>query len=43
MDFRRRKAIKTMVEENMKVLPIDTEEYIKYDDPTLKVDGDWGH
>lgn len=37
------KAIQKMVEDNMKLLPINLEDYIQYDDPTLKVDGDWGH
>ena len=37
------KAIKTMVEEYMKLLPIDLEEYIQYDDPSLRIEGDWGH
>lgn len=36
-------GIKDMVEQYMKLLPIDWEEYINYDDPTLKSDGDWGH
>jgi len=35
--------IKDMVEKYMKVLPINYEDYINYDDPTLKSDGDWGH
>jgi arylsulfatase len=37
------KAIKDMVEKQMKLLPIDINEYINYDDPSLKIDGDWGH
>lgn len=37
------KAIKTMVENYMKLMPIDVQEYIKYDDSKMKVDGDWGH
>jgi arylsulfatase A-like enzyme len=36
-------AIKEMVEKQMKLLPINLEEYIKYDDASLKTDGDWGH
>lgn len=36
-------GIRDMVEQYMKLLPIDWEEYINYDDPTLKSDGDWGH
>ena len=37
------REIKTMVEKYMKAMPIDVNEYIEYDDPTLKIDGDWGH
>ena len=37
------KAIKTMVENYMKLMPIDVQEYIKYDDSNMKIDGDWGH
>ena len=37
------KEIKTMVEEYMKLFPFDPSEYIEYDDPSLKTDGDWGH
>ena len=37
------KAIKDMVVRYMEVLPIDWERYINYDNPKLKVDGDWGH
>lgn len=37
------KAIKTMVENYMKLMPIDVQEYIKYDDSKMKIDGDWGH
>ena len=37
------KAIKDQVEKAMKLLPIDFNEYINYDDPSLKIDGDWGH
>ncbi|MGB0391879.1 MAG: hypothetical protein ACPGRC_00840 [Salibacteraceae bacterium] len=37
------KNIKNMVEEYMKLLPINVEEYIEYDNPALKMDGDWGH
>lgn len=36
-------AIKTMIEKYMELMPIDVDEYIKYDDPTLKIDGDWGN
>lgn len=36
-------AIKDMVEKYMKLLPIDLEEYIKYDDSSVIIDGDWGH
>lgn len=37
------KAIKDMVEKNIKSLPFDVKEYIEYDNPKLKIDGDWGH
>ncbi len=36
-------GIKTMVENYMKLLPIDLDEYLKYDDPKLKIEGDWGN
>ena len=34
---------KDMVEKNMEVLPFNTEDYLEYDDPKLKMIGDWGH
>ena len=37
------KAIKEMVEKNIKLFPFDLKEYIEYDDPKLKMEGDWGH
>ena len=37
------KGIQEMVEKYMELLPIDYREYIEYDDPSLKLDGDWGH
>lgn len=37
------KNIKVMVEEYMKLLPIQLEEYIQYDNPEIKLEGDWGH
>ena len=37
------KAIKTMVEEQMKLMPIDVKKYIEFDGSKMKVDGDWGH
>lgn len=37
------KGIKTMVEEYMNLLPINVEDYLKYDNPKLKIEGDWGH
>jgi len=37
------KEIKNMVEKYMELLPIDMEDYIEYDDPSLKIIGDWGH
>jgi len=37
------KAIKTMVEKYMNLLPISVEDYINYDDPTIRIEGDWGH
>ena len=36
------KAIKDNIELYMKLMPFDFEDYIKYDDPSLKLDGDWG-
>ena len=36
-------GIKDMIEKYMKLLPIDINEYINYDDPSLKNSGDWGH
>ncbi len=32
-----------MVEKYIEAMPFSVEDYIEYDDPTLKVDGDWGH
>ena len=37
------KEIKDITQRYMKLLPIDLEEYINYDDPKLKIEGDWGH
>lgn len=37
------KAIKTMTEKYMELMPINYEDYINYDDPVFKMDGDWGH
>lgn len=37
------KEIKNMIEKNMKAMPFDVNEYIKFDDPSLKIEGDWGH
>lgn len=37
------KAIQKMVEEQMKLMPFDVNEYIKFDGSQMKVDGDWGH
>jgi len=37
------KAIKKMVEDQMKVMPIDVKKYIEFDGSDMKVDGDWGH
>jgi arylsulfatase len=37
------KAIKTMVEKYMKLMPIDVNDYINYDDPSIRIEGDWGH
>ena len=37
------KAIKTMTEQYMKLMPINYEDYINYDDPKVKMRGDWGH
>lgn len=37
------KQIKTMTEEYMKLIPINYEDYINYDDPQYKMHGDWGH
>jgi arylsulfatase len=37
------KAIKDMVEKNMELMPFDVEDYLEYDDPSLKIIGDWGH
>jgi arylsulfatase len=37
------KAIKTMVEKYMKLLPIELEDYLNYDDPSIRIEGDWGH
>ena len=37
------KAIKDMVEGQMKLMPIDVEKYIQFDGSKMKVDGDWGH
>jgi arylsulfatase len=37
------KAIKEMVENQIKLMPIDVEKYIQFDGSKMKVDGDWGH
>jgi arylsulfatase A-like enzyme len=37
------KAIKDMVERQMKLLPIELEDYLEIDNPKLKLNGDWGH
>lgn len=38
------KGIQEMVEKYMKLLPIDVEEYIKYENDQFEtIDGDWGH
>jgi arylsulfatase len=37
------KAIEDMVERNMELMPFDVEDYLEYDDPSLKIIGDWGH
>ncbi len=37
------KAIKDMVEAQMKLMPFDVEKYIEFDGSKMKVDGDWGH
>ena len=37
------KAIKKMVEDQMKAMPIDVKKYIEFDGSDMKVDGDWGH
>ena len=37
------KAIKDMVENQMKLMPIDVEKYIQFDGSKMKVNGDWGH
>ncbi len=36
------KAIKETVERNMKNMPFEVDDYIEYDDPKIKLDGDWG-
>lgn len=37
------KAIKDMIESQMKLMPFDVEKYIEFDGSDMKVDGDWGH
>ena len=37
------KAIQEMVEENLKYMPFDVQEYIDFEMPELKTDGDWGN
>ena len=37
------KAIKTDMEEYMKLFPFDLKQYIEYTNPALIIDGDWGH
>ncbi|MTI32055.1 hypothetical protein E1171_14645 [Cytophagales bacterium RKSG123] len=37
------KAIRNRIEKYMKLLPIDIDDYIIYDNPSFKMDGDWGH
>ena len=37
------KRIKELVLKQMKFLPINLEDYINYDDPDVKMSGDWGH
>ena len=37
------KAIKDMVEAQMKLMPFDINKYIEFDGSKMKVDGDWGH
>ncbi|MGI9531832.1 sulfatase-like hydrolase/transferase, partial [Lutimonas sp.] len=37
------KAIKDMVENQMKLMPFDVKKYIEFDGSDMKVDGDWGH
>jgi hypothetical protein len=32
-----------MVEKNIELMPFDVEDYLDYDDPSLKIIGDWGH
>jgi hypothetical protein len=32
-----------MVENQIKLMPIDVEKYIQFDGSKMKVDGDWGH
>jgi arylsulfatase len=36
-------AIGDMVEKYMEYMPFDVEDYIQYDNPELKIIGDWGH